>query len=205
MRPKWILIAIASIGVLAVAGLACVIFLLGLYRWHWESPFVVSVSRAFPVRAATFAGHPVLLRDYFQSVNAIKTFLASDDAKSQGISSAISDADRKQALERLLEEDALSEVASLRSIPTITDAQLDQMIDTELATTGTSHGDLVAHIQKTFGWSYADFKTHVARPALLTRYLTASFAVDHPNDPGALQQYLDDRLKRSDVVRYVTF
>jgi hypothetical protein len=205
MRMNRVLIITTAVGVIAAIALICTTFLIGVYRWHWENPFVVSISRMLPVPAAKIAGRPILLRDYYRDVNAIKTFLVSDEAKSQGISRDITDADRKQALERLLTESALNEAASLRNIPAVTDAEVDQMIDTQLGATGTNHGDLVAKIQATYGWSYEDFRAHIGRPALLTRYLTASFAVDHPNDPSALQQYLDDRLKRSDVVRYVVF
>jgi hypothetical protein len=205
MRPKWIIITFSAIGVISVAALACIVYLVGVYRMHWENPAVVSIARTVPIPAARIAGHTILLRDYFRDVAAIKTFLASDEAKAQGISRSIADDDRKQAIERLLTESALSEAASLRNIPAISDAEVDQMIDTQLGATGTNHGDLVKKIQQTYGWSYDDFRAHIARPALLTRYLSASFASDHPNDENALQQYLDDRLKRSDVVRYVVF
>ena len=50
-----------------------------------------------------------------------------------------------------------------------------------------------------------DLKTHLVRPILLERKIAASYAADHNNDLNALQQYLDDRLKQKDVVRYVKF
>jgi hypothetical protein len=104
----------------------------------------------------------------------------------------------------LIAENAINEAASLRNI-TINETELDQMIDTQFNATGTTRGDLAAYIQKTYGWSFDDFKAHIARPALLTRYLTASFSVDHPNQPDALNQYMIERMARPDVVRYIVF
>ena len=204
MRPKWIIASIVGIAAVSVIALCCVIFLIGVYRWHWETPFAVSVANALPIPAANFAGHPVLLRDYYRDVKAVKTYLSSDEAKSQGIARSVTDADRKQVLERLIAEDAINEAASLRNI-TIKDGELDQLIDSQFNASGTTRGDLEKYIQTNYGWTFDDFKMHIARPALLTRYLTASFAVDHPNQQDALNQYMIERMKRSDVVRYLTF
>lgn len=203
-HPTWVYATFASMGVVGVFAIASIVFLLGAYQWHWENPVMTAVARALPVPAARIGGRPILLRDYYRDVSALKTFFASDEAKSQGLTHSLTDEDRGQVVERLLTEAALNEVANLRHV-TVNEGELDQMIDTQFNASGTSRGDLAAHIEKTYGWTYDDFKAHIARPALLTRYLEASFASDHPNDTGALNAYLKERLSRSDVVRYVTF
>jgi len=196
--------AFAAIAIIGVAAIVSLVYLVGVYRMHWENPIAVSIAKSFPVPAARIAGRPILLRDYYRDLNAIKVYLSSEEAISQQIARDVTMSDRKQVLERLLNEAALDELASLRNV-VLDENELDKMIDQEFNASGTTRGDLSAYIQKTYGWTYDDFKAHIARPALLTRYLMASFAADHEDDPVALASYIEERLKRPDIVRYIRF
>jgi hypothetical protein len=205
MKSKWIIVAFSAIGIIGAVALAGIVYLSGVYRAHWENPMAVSVAKTFSfIPAARIGGRAIPLRDYYRDLNAVKTYLSSDEAKSQSLAREVTATDRKQVIERLLTESAIDELAALRKVK-IDESELDRMIDQEFNASGTTRGDLSAHIEKTYGWTYDDFKAHIARPALLTRYLMASFSADHPNDPEALQTYLEERLKRSDVVRYIAF
>lgn len=202
MKHNWLLLTIIATGVAAVLAVVSLVFMWGAYNQHWEGPVVGAVARVFPVPAARFAGRPVLLRDYLRDVRSIETFLHSEEAEQQGLARVLTNEDRKQALERLLKELALEELASIRKVE-ITDEEMNQAIALEFNTTGAQEQDFEAYLVTTYGWTLDDFKAHVVRPALLTRRLAASYASDHGNDPLAIETYLDERITRSDVVKYV--
>jgi parvulin-like peptidyl-prolyl isomerase len=188
-----LLVLIACAGALTAVAAACLLFFWGAYVKHMEGPAVRAVAGALPVPAARFAGHSVLLRDYLRDVRSIGTFLASEEAKKQGLNRAMTDADREQALERLLKELALEELAYKRKVE-VTDEEVQDALMREFNPQGSMEQDFESLIMQTY-----------VRPALLTRRLSASFAADHGNDPQALDRYLEERIQEPDAVRYVRF
>jgi hypothetical protein len=204
MKAKWIIAVIMVAGAVTAVAAACLLFFWGAYVKHWEGPAVHAVADALPVPAARFAGHPVLLREYLRDVRSISIFLASEEAKRQGLNRPMTDADREQALERLLKELALEELAYKRKVD-VTDKEVQEALVREFNPQGTMEQDFESLIMETYGWTLDDFKSHVVRPALLTRQLSASYAADHGNDPQALDRYLEERIQEPDAVRYVRF
>jgi len=204
MKPNWILIAIIATGIAAVLAVVSLIFMWGVYNRHWEGPIVETVVSVIPMPAGRLAGQPVLVKDYLRDVRSISLFLASEEAKQQGVDRSITIEDRKQAFERLLKELALEELAYIRKIE-ITDEQMNEAIALEFNPQGAQEQEFEAYLKETYGWELDDFKSHVVRPALLTRHLAASYASDHGNDLNALEAYLDERITRADVVRYIKF
>jgi len=201
MKRFLLISLVALIGLAAFAG---GILVYGAYHFGWENGMVRSFADMLPVPAARFAGKPILLRDYFHNVDSIRIYLASADAKNQGLARAMTNDDRKQVLERLITERAVDELAASRRI-SVTDQEVDQAIQTEFNNTGKSNDQLAQFIRDTFGWSMDDFKIHLVRPILLERKIAASYASDHNNDLNAVQTYLQDRLSKKDVVRYIKF
>jgi parvulin-like peptidyl-prolyl isomerase len=204
MKQNWILITIIATGALVFIAVISLIFMWGVYNRHWEGPIVGTVVSVVPMPAGRLAGQPALVRDYMRDVRSIEKFLSSEEAKQQGVARAITMEDRKQALERLLKELALEELAFIRKIE-ITDEQMNEAIALEFNPEGAQEQEFEAHLMETYGWTLDDFKSHVVRPALLTRHLAASYASDHGNDLGALETYLEERVSRLDVIRYIKF
>jgi hypothetical protein len=204
MKPNWILVAIIATGAAAILAVVSLTFMWGVYNRHWEGPVVAMVADIFPLPAGRLAGRAVLVRDYLRDVRSIELFLTSDDAKKQGVDRAITMEDRKQAFDRLLKELALEELAGIRKVE-ITDDQMNEAIAREFNTTGAKEQEFEAYLEKTYGWNLDDFKAHVVRPALLTRQLAASYASDHGDDLNAIEDYLDERITRQDVIRYIKF
>jgi hypothetical protein len=198
------LLLILLIGLIGLTAFGCGLLVFGAYRMGWENDMVRGLAGIAPVPAASFAGKPISLRDYFHDVDSIRTYLASADAKSQGLARAMTSDDKRQVLERLLEEAAINELAFSRRV-TVSDDEVNQAIQQQFNTTGKSDAQLTQFVHDTFGWSMDDLKMHLVRPILLERKIAASYAADHNNDLNALQQYLDERLKKKDVVRYVKF
>ncbi|HWQ99656.1 MAG TPA: SurA N-terminal domain-containing protein [Candidatus Methylomirabilis sp.] len=195
-------VIILSVFILASIGVTSVM-LWGMYYRHWDSPFITNVSRAVPVPAARLGSRTVTYRAYLDSVRSVERYLQSDEAKNLGISRAMTDEDRKNALERLIREEALYELADARKA-VLTDQQIQSAIG-EFNSTGSSTQEIAEFLDKNFAWTIDDFTAHVIRPVLLTRLMTGSYAADHGNDPNALEKYLDERTQRTDVVRYVKF
>lgn len=198
------LVLIVLLALIGISAFACGILVFGAYRLGWENGMVRGLAAALPIPAARFAGKPVLLIDYLHDADSIRTYLSSADAKTHNVARTMTKADESQVLERLLEEKAIDELAASRRI-SVTDAEVDQAIQQQFNTSGKSQDQLAQFVHDTFGWSMADLKMHLVRPILLERKIAASYAADHNNDLGALQTYLDDRLKKKDVVRYVKF
>lgn len=201
-RSRWILLA--ALGAIVIAALvACCVFLWNVYYAHAEGPFVMRVAQAVPIPAARVGNRTVLLREYLKDVKSIELFLSSDEAASQGQKRAILNEDRENALERLVREEILEELAVARSVE-ITDEQMNAVVS-ELNISTTNTRAFEEFIAKNYGWNMDDFRSHVVRPVVLTRLLTESYAADHDGDLTALTTYVEERLTRPDVVRYVKF
>lgn len=203
IRSRWFIPALIAGVVVLAALLSSAIFLWGAYVQHWEGSGVVKVAKALPIPAARLGSRSILLRDYLAAVHSVELYLSSPEAAQQQIQRPLTDDDRKNALERLMHEMALEELAEKRSIQ-VTDQQI-QAIFTELNVTSTSTEAFSIFLKQQYDWTMDDFTTHVARPLVLTRLLAASYAVDHAGDPTALEQYFVDRLSQPDAVRYVKF
>jgi hypothetical protein len=178
-------------------------FLWGVYYKHWDNGFITAVTNVLPLPAGKIGKTVVLYRDYRYAVDSVEVYLQSDQAAEQNMRRPLTDEDRKNVLERLLREIALEDLARVRNV-TITDDQITAAMEA-FNTSGSSTKDINDFLIKNFGWSVEDFQKHIVRPLLLTRTMGASYAVDHGNDPNALDVYLDNRLKQQDVVRYVKF
>jgi parvulin-like peptidyl-prolyl isomerase len=193
----------STIVVLLLALAASVIFLWGAYYQHWEGSFPTGVAKALPIPAARIGKRTVLLRDYYGGVVSVQKYLTSEEAAAQNQRRPLTVDDRSATLERLIQEAALYELADARGVK-VTDEQ-EQAVLSELNVTSTSTADFQKFISENYGWSLDDFKMHIVRPLVLTRTLATSYAADHGGDPKALQTYLEDRIKKPDVIRYVKF
>lgn len=203
LHSKWLRPSLVLLAVLFVAVASAAVFLWGAYYRHWENSFVTRVADALPVPAAKFASRTILYRDYLRGALSVETYLLSDEAKKLNVSRAATDDDRKNVLERLLREMALEELAQARKI-SVSDELMRQAL-AQFNVDATTTQEFQRLLALNFGWTVEDFKAHIVRPALLTNLMSASYAVDHGNDPQALEKYLDERVRRADVVRYVKF
>ena len=208
MKSTRITITLVAIVLALIGGGASVVFLWGIYTRHWDGNVTNSIVRSVLVPAARVGKRTILYRDYLDSVKSIEIFLQSPEAVAQGVNRELLIADQKSAFDRLLEEAALEELAVVRNI-NISDEQIAQF--TQLAIndfagqSGKTAADIEPYLMETYGWTLAHFQKHIVRPALLTRLLMTSFSVDHPDDPVALDVYIEKRLAEQDIVRYVKF
>jgi len=205
MRARWIILGIGAIGVALVLVLTSFFFLWGVYVRHWEGLTVRAIADRVPVPVARYAGTPVLLRTYLVRIGAIKAFLASEEGKAIPEEDRVfSDVHRAQSVEQLLREAVVEETARIRKIG-VTDEEVEEAIRLEPTFSGVSPETLEDHVRQTYGLTYDEFKEHVARPIILDRLVSASYAADHGGKTDAFDAYVEERLQRSDVIRYLKF
>jgi hypothetical protein len=202
------MIVIAVIAVAGLLGGIAAVFFWGIYARHWDGPVVASIANVAPIPAARVGNRVVLFRDYLSDVRSIERFLSSEDAKRQGLSRPPTIEDRRSAIDRLMEEAALMELAEQRNLSIGQEevtVYTQQAINEFAQSSGRTAADIEPYLRETYDWSLEDFQKHIVKPALLMRILTASYAADHGGDNQALRTYLETRLRQPDVVRYLQF
>lgn len=202
MSPRSLALVVAgALGGLLLIGSITV--LVGAYYLQWEGGMVRAAANALPIPAGTLGKRTVLLRDYLDEVHSVRTYLASPEAQADSQARALVTDDKREVLERLLQEEALREIAEARGIQ-VTDQQMEAALS-EIAVSSTSTEAFASFLQTNFAWSIDDLKRHMVEPAILKNLLEQSYAADHGNDLTAFDLYLNERLGRNDVIRYVKF
>lgn len=204
MKSLWVILGIFVAGACAIALFGTGLFWHAVYVRHWEDPIVMRVAEVIPLPVARFNGSPILLREYLADIESLKTYLSSAEAKEANLSRAITDEDRKQALERLLREAAIQEMATERNI-TLSDEEIQMAVQSEFMATGGDQAAFETYLEEIFHWTLQDFEKHIVRPVLFERKLATSYAEDHGDDLQALQTFIDERIAKEDVARYVKF
>lgn len=203
MKTRWIVLTLFLMGIFTVVASVVFVFLWGTYRQHWDGRIVQNVAEKLPVPAARVGSEKVLLRSYFADVASLSTYLVSDEVKQLGVTSTVGVSEKRQVFERLIREAAVQELAKARSIR-VTEEELNTAIEQEFSVTSDQKG-FEEYLQKTFGWSFDSFKQRLAEPILLERKVSASYSADHPGDDGAFEAYIQNRIRKDDVVRYLSF
>ena len=206
MNVKKLIMIIAGLFVVIIIAGATTVFLWGVYVKHWDTPFVRSVAKVVPIPVARIGTVSIPLSQYFKDVDSLKIYLASDEAKVSGRDArSLSDDDRKQAIEREIEEVAVNEYATEKKV-TLSDSEIDTAIDTQFVGASSTRQELEKELQKTYGWSMQDFRQHIARPILLERKLaTLANSSDPQTGMSDVVTYLTARIQKPDVIRYIKF
>jgi hypothetical protein len=155
MSHKKVMAMVVGGVLLLIVLLSSVVYLWGVYNKHWENGVVTSVADTLPIPAAKVGSRTVLLRDYFDGLTSLRVYLSSSEqalAQAQR-PSTVSDDDRKNILERLIQEQVLEEVAATRNV-TASEAQIEAIMS-ELNVTATSTASFEDFIAKNYGWSVA--------------------------------------------------
>jgi hypothetical protein len=192
-----VVIVLALLGSIALASWS-------IFVKRSDGPAVRAITNALPVPAARLGSRTVLYRDFVHSRDTLKTFLASPAAQQEGMATPFDANLEKNALEKLLVQEALEELAAERNV-TVTEEELRQYYSEVLSATSSTTPDVGKYLLETFGWNEEDFRQQVLRPALLEQRLSLQLTEEQAEDPNALATYMDARLKKEDVVRYVRF
>jgi hypothetical protein len=200
---KWFMPSMIGLAVLLVIGVVSAVFLWGLYYQQWDNAVVTRLTGIVPIPAARLGTQTVTYRQYLDGVHSMQKYRTTSEAKAIGDDKPITVQDRKSVLESLLSEAALDEAAATRKV--IVTNEQEQSAMSSLFASGSSTQEITDFIFRINGWTIQDFKKHFVRPMILANTLKASFATDHGGDQNALNTYMEERLLKPDVIRYVKF
>lgn len=206
MDLKKILIILGGIFAAIIIAAISGVFLWGVYLQRWDTPITRAVASVISVPVARVGEISIPLDRYYRDVDSLKSYYNSEEAKAAGLSgNQFGDLERKQALERLIEEAAILEMALEKKI-TLTNEEIEKAIDAQFVSPSSTRQELEENIQRTYGWTMFDFREHIVRPILLERKLAE---LENPTDPQtgmtAVITKLSERIQRPDVVRYIKF
>lgn len=206
MNVKKLIMILGGLIVAIVIAVGFSVLLWGVYIQRWDTPFTRAVVSIIPVPVARVGNTSIPLSRYYKDVDSLKMYFASEDAKSAGVdASQFGDVERKQAMERLIEEAAIQEMAAIKKV-SVSDKDIESAIDTQFVSPSSTRQDLENNIKKNYGWSMQDFREHIVRPILLERKLAE---LANPEDPQTgmtdVIADLSARITEPDVVRYVKF
>jgi hypothetical protein len=203
LRSRWILF-FALLLILIIPLATGSVFAYAIFVRHSDQSLVRNIATIFPVPAARVGHRTILYRDYLKDRDTARLFLASPVAKEQNVALPSPQEVDRNLLEKLITQTALEELAEQRHVAISEEDLRAFFADVVLAASGTTP-DVGVFLLKNFGWDEADFRLKVLRPALLESRLQDALAKEQNGDQQALGVYLDQRMKASDVVRYLRF
>jgi hypothetical protein len=206
MNLKKLIYILGGLFIVVIIAAVSTVFLWGIYLKHWDTPFVRSVARVVPIPVARVGSTSIPMNRYFRDLDSLQTYLNSDEYKASGQQPrGLSDTDRKQAIERAIEEAVINQYAAEKKV-TLSNEEIESAIDQQFVGASSTRQDLETQLKKTYGWSMEDFRAHIATPILLERKLAE---LENPSDPQSgmtsVIATLSQRIQQPDVVRYLKF
>jgi foldase protein PrsA len=172
----WFVVGTMS-GLVIIALVTVAVFSLGIYKFKWSGPATDVAVHALPFPAATVNGTPILLSEYLDDIATLKRFYAKmSEREGAGFSAPSDDDIKKSALDRLVQNQILSEEA-VRFDLTVADSEVDAEFDTLANERGGEQG-LRDEILDLYGWTPEQFKSKVMRPYLLQQKLDEAIRSD---------------------------
>ncbi|MCI0479619.1 SurA N-terminal domain-containing protein [Candidatus Uhrbacteria bacterium] len=204
-RRKTVLAAVLVGVVLLVALLAAAVAMAyGTFISRSDSPFIRGTASALRLPAAKVGSRTVLYGDFARSRDTVKVFIASEAAKEQGLAVAFDAELEKNVLEKLIRQAAVEEYAEEKGIA-VTDGELRAFFADVVAAASSTTPDVGVYLLENFGWNEEDFRQNVLKPALLEQRVGEAMAEGSQGDSMAFTAWIEERLARPDVVRYVRF
>ncbi|MEI7512182.1 MAG: hypothetical protein WCK01_01840 [Candidatus Uhrbacteria bacterium] len=199
-NPRMLLMVVVGVVLVLVAfgGIAA-----SGYVYHVEKPPIASMIGWMP--AARVGSQTVTYAEYLKHVEAQRTFIEGPASQAQGVTSTFGDPERSAALERAIRIAAIDDLAFKAGMQvTQLDVERAYLGLVDRAGTSTTPQEIRDFLHDQFGMDEVAFKEMVVRPALLEDTLRAKSSQES-GDAQAFDKTLEERLKQSDVVRYVKF
>lgn len=175
-----------------------------VYAKRSGGPVVRAVTSVLPLPAGRVGSRTILYRDFLKNRDTLERFLKSPAAAAQQLAVPLDATLEKNVLEKMMHETALNELANEKNV-NVSDDELRKYFTDVVAQASSTTPDIGVYLLDNFGWSEEDFRQNVLRPALLEEKLGTTIATEKQGDPNALSAYLEERLARKDVTRYLKF
>jgi hypothetical protein len=205
MNVKKLVMILGGIALAIALAVSYSVLLWGVYMSHWDTPFTRAMANVVYIPVARIGDTAIPLSRYYKDIDSLKTYLSSESAKASGGNRELTDADRNQAVERLIEEAAIEEMAAAKKV-TLQDEEIESSIDAQFVGASSTRQDLEKEIMSSYGWSMQDFRDHIVRPILLERKLAAM--INTSDTQQGLTDVIDQlskRVQEKDVIRYLKF
>lgn len=192
-----------ALGAVVCIGGFFVVFLWGVYQNQWESDFAHRIAKVFPIPVASVGGSVITLREYYADLDSIKAYFDSEEFKTAMQQAGqdvpmVSNSERSQVLDRLIEEEIISLLAKERDIQ-ISDEEVEKAINEEFVDAESTREEFEEYLKKNYAWTIDDFKKHVVYPILIERKIT----LDDPEF--SLQEYILQQMDKIDIHRMIRF
>lgn len=202
--PKWFLPVVVVVLLLLGLGSVTVAFAYGITHHQWDGTATRRFARMTGFPAARLASKKIPYTDYLELMDAQKILLATEAAKQQGLN-AVPDIDRRKgALETLLKNNAIEDIAEREKIvitPLDVDRFFDQLTGLASTSTTTTVQSVDEYLRDNFGWTQTEYKKYVVRPGMLREIIDQKRTQN--KDTNAIDAEVDQRVLQPDVKRYL--
>ena len=182
-NKKQLYFLLAAIG----GGLLVLLFLFGygLYRYHWQGPFMRRLANVVPFPAIFVDWEVVYYRDYLADLHTLEKYWATE-RENKNVFLGIPDKKeiRERLVNKLIEEKIIQIWARSRGL-----AVLPEELEAEwqrLQTRGEGGREIDFFLDKAYGWSEAKFKKRVLTPFLLEQKVKARLLAENKSDDASL-------------------
>ena len=191
---------LAGVGV-AVVVAVIIWYVLGIQsvKGLSESSFALATANVFKIPVASVNGEKVPYTEYVDNLDAMKTFYDTEtEATTRPSDAEMSD----YILSRLLVNRLVEQVAKEYNV-TLSQADIDTIVETKLLTSFESREKAEEEIMKRYGWTLDEFVHNIIVPTELEQKLSAAYleSVKDPAEKEAVKsqaQSVLDRIKKGE-------
>lgn len=188
-----------------VVGVGGVLFGRAVLIAHADTPAVRRVAAITHFPVARVGDNFISYSDYLGQADAQKRYLSGKEAQALGMGGAPTPEMQESVYEQLIRVAATEDLAKKYNVQ-ITPLDVDRAYDDLISQAGTSTkpGEVEGYLRENFGWSPAEFKEYIVRPALLKKSLADQRKKDTGKDD-AFETELASRIAAPDVHRWMRF
>ena len=172
----------------------------GVYQKRSDSSLVRAFGSAYP--AARVGFHVISYGDFLRSRDTLRVYLNSDAAKQAQLAGPMSLSVEKNALDRLVRDAAVSDMAQRKNIQ-VSDADVQKAFSQLMLSASTTKPDVDQYLKQTFDWNQDQFRQYVMRPALTEQRLAQALTTSTADQQTVVEQAIDARLAQPDVKYYL--
>lgn len=191
-RKTWKVTLIVLIAV-AILGSALIILGLGIYKYRWQHPAVVAITRALPYPAVLMGMSGIPFDSYFDDVATLDHYYA---AQKESFPDYFTVPEHNQlektVLQRKIEDFFIARLAEQYAV-TVTQAEVDDEFQAILDQ-AESEQEVTDTLDQLYNWTPDEFKERVLRPFLVRQKLQETLAAKtelHTEEYGRAQEAAD--------------
>ena len=159
----------------------------GIYRFHWQGPFIQRLSRLVPYPAILVDWEVVTYRAYLDDLRTLERYW-SVERENKNVFLGIPNKQeiRERLVNKLVEEKIIQRAARSRGITVLPEELEAEWQRVQTKTNGAN--EISFFLDKAYGWNEAKFKTQILTPFLLEQKVKDQLINENKSDSAALQK-----------------